>query len=503
MFIQKIISWFGQTSYVQASLIGCCLGIGFVFPALWWLSFIAIIWMVAALETSVSTKKLIGLFALMWGIKSLCSIIWFWSAYPIDWVDGLSSGAQLTLISAYWLTSGLWLCSGGVLFAFLSRYTQKKVRISRAFWLGLLPLFWLLSEISAAIVFSFFTAGPGSFLQAYFSFGMIGYLLATTPFGVWAAVIGQVYGLSVLMVGISIFLYRIYKNVSTGRFIAVAATLVVLVSFVTVPFSQHDDSAQTVIAVDTKFNPALLATETGYQVKFDTLQTAVTAAVTREADVILLPEDSRYVHTKFADFNIQQVMTYWQFIHPDSKAVVIDSGRYTTESGETVLRASALDPKNGVVWQFDKQYLVPQGEYVPSAYGAVLRLLGYGTVVDVVAADSSYIPGPLTQTADVPTHVPPVLFCFESVNPLGATTLQNTRPISFIAHPVSHGWFHEPRILWQQLDVMLQVQARFSGVPIVSAGNMVEGKMYLPSGRIETGEIIETGERFTLRQFTF
>jgi apolipoprotein N-acyltransferase len=503
MFVKKIISWFGQTNYSQAFIMGGFLGIGFIFPAWWWLAFVAIIWMVSALETSVPTRKLMGLFALAWGIKSLCSIVWFWSAYPIDWVEGLSVGVQLTLISVYWITSGLWLSSGGALFGFLSRCILRQSSISRAWALGLIPVVWLLSEISAAVVFSFFTAGPGSFLQAYFSFGMIGYLLATTPFGVWAAAVGQVYGLTILMVGISIFLYIIKKNISTIRFAGVAITLVILVSFVSFPLSEQGNTTQTVIVVDTRFDPQMLSTEFGYEVKFDTLQTAVDAAVAQSADVVLLPEDSRYLYGKFIDANSEQVMAYWQFAHPDSRAVVIDSGRYTTQSGETVLRASVLDPKNNVVWEFDKQYLVPQGEYVPTAYGAVLRVLGYGRVVDAVAADSSYIPGPLSQTAKLPSHIPGVLFCFESVNPLGVTTLGHARTLPFIAHPISHGWFHEPTILWQQLDVMLQVQARFNGLPIVSAGNMVAGKMYLPSGKIETGEVIETGERYTLRRFTF
>ncbi len=503
MLVQKILSWFRHTNYFQAFIMGCCLGAGFIFPAWWWLAFVAIIWMVSALETSVPTRKLMGLFALAWGIKSLCSIVWFWSAYPIDWVDGLSSGVQVTLISVYWITSGLWLSSGGALFAFLSRSILWQPRISRAWALGLFPVVWLLSEISAAVLFSFFTAGPGSFLQAYFSFGMIGYLLATTPFGVWAAAIGQVYGLSILMVGISIFLYSIKRNVPTIRFVGVAVTLVILISLVSFPLPEQGSGTQTLIAVDTRFDPQMLSTESGYETKFDTLQTAVDSALTHSADVILLPEDSRYLYGKFSDANSEDIMAYWQFTHPDSRTVVIDSGRYTTQSGKTVLRATALDPKNGVVWEFDKQYLVPQGEYVPTAYGAVLRLLGYGEVVDAVAADSSYIPGPLTQTAELPNHIPGVLFCFESVNPLGATTLRHARTLPFIAHPISHGWFHEPKILWQQLDVMLQVQARFTGLPIVSAGNMVAGKMYLPSGQIETGKVIETGERYTLRRFIF
>lgn len=162
-----------------------------------------------------------------------------------------------------------------------------------------------------------------------------------------------------------------------------------------------------------------------------------------------------------------------------------------------------FDGVNKKLWQFDKQYLVPQGEYVPTLYGAILYLLGYGDVVARVAQDSSYRPGPLTQTTSLPSYIPGVLFCFESVSPVGVSSLQKNRPLPFVAHPISHAWFHTPHILWQQLDVMLQIKARYSGVPIVSAGNMVAGKLYLPNGEIVDGRVVGTGDRYQLREFTF
>jgi hypothetical protein len=107
------------------------------------------------------------------------------------------------------------------------------------------------------------------------------------------------------------------------------------------------------------------------------------------------------------------------------------------------------------------------------------------------------------QTTALPEYVPGVLFCFESVNPQGVMAVKNSRQVEFIAHPISHGWFRTPTIFWRQLDVMLQVQARYSGIPIVSAGNMVTGKLYLPSGEIQTGNVVGGGDYYTLRQFIF
>jgi hypothetical protein len=48
---------------------------------------------------------------------------------------------------------------------------------------------------------------------------------------------------------------------------------------------------------------------------------------------------------------------------------------------------------------------------------------------------------------------------------------------------------------------MLQIQAREAGIPIVSAGNMVEGKMYRPDGIIDEGVLVGGGDRYELRLF--
>ena len=77
------------------------------------------------------------------------------------------------------------------------------------------------------------------------------------------------------------------------------------------------------------------------------------------------------------------------------------------------------------------------------------------------------------------------------------------RKLPFVAHPISHAWFHSSKILWQQQDVMLRIQARWQGIPIVSAGNMMQGKLYLPNGQIDNGEIIESGDGWNITKFVF
>lgn len=492
-----------KRDWVYAIAAGVGLGIGFVVPMLWWMALVAIVMSLTLIERAETVRRAVLLLAIIWGIKALLSIIWFWSAFPIDWVPGMSIPVQLALISVYWVTSGLWLSSGGVLFALASYKLLRQQIMPNFAALILLPFVWVASEIFSAGIFSIFTAGPGSFIQSYFSFGMVGYLLANSNLGIWLAGWAAVYGLGLVLVGVAVGLWKFKRTVSPVQLGGVLILMYILATFI--PWTESDIQSrnQTVIAIDTDFDPGLFATDEGYQAKNETVRTAVNEALEREPDVILLPEDSRYGVENFDIDAPKQTMAYWQFNHKNTPTILIDSGRHTTASGDTVLRANVFDGASGQLWQFDKQYLVPQGEYVPLAYGFVLKLLGYGSMVDAVARDSSYRPGPLNQTVELPDSIPGVLFCFESVNPNGVSRLAQTRSLPFIAHPISHGWFHTPTILWQQLTVMLQVQARYSGVPIVSAGNMVAGKLYLPSGEIQTGTVVAEGERYRLREFTF
>jgi apolipoprotein N-acyltransferase len=239
----------------------------------------------------------------------------------------------------------------------------------------------------------------------------------------------------------------------------------------------------------------------GFTRKTKILEEALTATLPYAADYILLPEDSRYFSSFFGSTTAVALVSQFEFIYGSTSAVIIDSGREDLNNGQTVLRAQVFDGRAKTIYQFDKQYLVPQGEYVPYLYGGLMRLLGLKEAVDSISRDSSYSPGNLKQHKSLPTYIPGVLFCFESVRPNGVVTLLKEREFPFIAHPISHGWFHSPTILWQQLDVMLLIQARRTGVSIISAGNMTPGKAYLPTGEIVSGEKILEGNQYVVYRY--
>lgn len=120
---------------------------------------------------------------------------------------------------------------------------------------------------------------------------------------------------------------------------------------------------------------------------------------------------------------------------------------------------------------------------MPYFYIATLSAFGMREAVIEINKKLAYRPGPFATQADLPELVPGILFCFESADPNGVRRLLKERELPFIAHPISHAWFHESKILWQQQDVMLKIQALWNDVPIVSAANMAKGALYTPDGK--------------------
>jgi apolipoprotein N-acyltransferase len=439
---------------------------------------------------------------IVWTVKSMCAISWFWSAYPIEWITIVSPTVQILCIFLYWVTGAFWLGLGGGFFGYVLACLRYRNGTAHPWWYVVIPFIWLLCELVGAVIFSIATVGPGSFIQSYFSFGSVGYLLGYTPLGIQLASLGGVYGLTIIIVLVgAVCTYLVQRQ--WYRYV-VLVLIIVAVGFI-YPFPSESSSSKSVsvISINTSFDAGYLRTDEGQATRALTLKAAVTEALRYNPQYILLPEDSRYLESQFGLVANPATVNQFRFLHQGQGVVVIDSGRVEFADGSSVLRAHLLDTNTNTVTQFDKQYLVPQGEYVPTLYNSILRLMGYGSLIEKIAEDSSYRSGPLLQTAHTPTNLPAVLFCFESVYPKGVVAVTRNRPVPFVAHPISHAWFHSPQILWQQLDVMLQIQARYSGLPIVSAGNMVTGKMYTPNGSISSGEILKRTDYFELRRFEF
>ena len=471
---------------------GLALGIGFVIPALWPVVFFGIWLFVLAVRQSVRySTVLLGGFV-SWFIKMLLVLSWGFSIYPIDWFAVALPGQGVFGIIFYWLVGAALLAVGGAVVAgaiFALRRSTEQRR-----WL-FLPVIWMMAEVTSAYFFSMITWGPGSYLNAAYSYGFVGYLLAEHPVLVLLATLGGVYFLTIVtvsLVGVGVYLYKRF-----GRLAALA--LVVLALGYVVPISTTEISEpKTVALIETDFDSYFKGKEEAMKRKEQVLE-ALDAGIASEAAYVVLPEVSQYTNLNFSPEGAYQM---FRFYHKDPNVIVVDSGQAITEAGNAIIRATVYDGDNKAAWQFDKQYLVPQGEYIPTLFTGILKLIGGRAMADALTTNFNYIPGPIKSQESMPDHLPRVLFCFSSADPTAVRNLVGEDQVPFVAHVTSHAWFHHPTILWKQQTAMLKVQAVWSGVSIVQAANMGPAMVYLPNGKAYRPEVVAEGERWRVLKTT-
>lgn len=440
------------------------------------------------LYTVAQSRKEIFFGSLIVGsLKASGGIIWFWYAYPIDWVAAFAPSIQLCLIGLIWATCSLSLGIGFALICSLCKLYIKKTDLG----IFLLPLVFVVAEMMGSLTFSLYTLGPGSVPNMQFSFGYIGYLLADTPFFLPLAHYGGVYALSFFAVFFVLVLFvalsRTYvSNVFKISGVYVCALLLLAHGYHIYVQQQNTIDTKKIISIETKFPSSMLNTERGFDFKKSQVLEAVDKALDYAiADYILLPEDSRF---SLAFRTPQQALAY--LIARNTDVVLIDSARITETNGETVLRAFIYDTNAETVSMIDKQYLVPQGEFIPYLSGALINLGGSEKLRETLFTNQSYKPGPIRTYALVPKNIPPILFCMESIAPMETERLLREQPSHLLLHQISHGWFHEPTILWRNLERMLKVQTVWNNVSIVEASNMKTSQAFDTKGNIVKPETL-------------
>ncbi len=484
---------------LQWAMAGGMLGVPFVLASFWWLAVPGLAWLLH-LSLERTTKQQCFWPALLAGsVKAGFAIIWFWSVYPLDWI-GLEDGwGQLVMIGVYWLTVSV---SMGVGFALA---VVGFIHLQRAgqLWIWLFPFAVVIGEILGSVTFSIYSIGPASVPNGNFGFGYIGYALVT-PGGFmglaqWAGVYGLSFSLAAVVTAGYVFVYRPH-----ARLIAIGV-LIVLGLLVWFSNQRLDDRQQdsaplpTVITVNTAFESSRFADEANNFIRSLTLQEAIDTALTHTPDIIVLPEVTGYVD----GFVSKEAALSYLKQQAQQDVVMIDSTSITDERGHKVLRAYIFDTRASRVYHVDKQYLVPQGEFIPYLANVALRLLGEAKLVNDFEQELSYYPGLRDSYEAIPDYVPSVLFCMESVSPYGVKKIVEQHSAPLVVHPISHGWFNTPHVFWMNLTRMLQVQAIWNDTTIIESANLAPAKAYLPDGTLAAGVVLQQAPTWQLVRYTF
>jgi apolipoprotein N-acyltransferase len=461
------------------------LGGAHLVPLLWWCTLPGLALLAYAVERAASIRRAAMVAGIIGSIKMLLVMSWALTVYPADWLTAVPHPTQFVILSLCWSGTSIVIGTGFALVALL-RLTKGKHWLLRALVFAILLLG---AENLGALLFSIFSYGPGSSLNTDFGFGMTGFSLADHGVLRVLAPLGGVYILGATLAALAYCLTVVFEKKSWYAL----GFLVVFIGTGYVPLVHTPLPPMRVAAIGTSFPSFRLQTYDDMRSDQAVTHTAVRTALGAGAEMVLLTEDQRFGYAidtdaLFAELHAMQHVP---------NAVVVDSYRTDLSTESTVLRAYVYDIDTQKTYAQDKKFLVPLGEYVPSLFSAALATISRDNSLEPMkyAAGGAVIP------QDAPTRIPSILFCFENIGGFFAKVAAGSRNPLLMVHPVSHSWFHYHGVLDNEERQTLIVQAMFTGVPILQAGNEAPSVLYAKDGRTYTGITYTTTDKYTITMF--
>lgn len=485
--MKKTIATFLKTPlWLQFFISGIFLGVGFLFPYLWFLVFLGLGLFLFLVEKEKSFKKIIFGGFLAFSVKTLFATAMILSVYPVRVVETNLGVFEFLVVLLYWLSVSFTIGLGGAVLAYFLKVGQRFFK--KEFFILLFPVLIVLCEVLGSFFFSILTLGEASDLNIIYSLGYVGYLLAEHNLFIKTAYFGGVYFLSFLTALFSILFFLFFKKeiivqglVWSKKYFNFILIFLIVIFSANFNFNKTYEPIlnKTVAVVDTNFDDKFLG-KTGVEEKFKMVEEIVFEVLKLKTDYVLLPEGANY---NLQNFTPESAYGIFRFRHGDPKVILIDSSQVEWEIGKLSQRANIFDGINKQGLGIDKQLLTPQGEYLPYFYGFFIKNIGGEKTFLRLQRDLRFRPGPFYDQSIFAKEIPSVLFCFESIDPLAVKrVLKNRESVPFVAHPISHVWFHNSEILKHTVDTMLKIQAIWNQVPIVSAGNLTEGALYTITG---------------------
>lgn len=414
---------------------------------------------------------------------------WFFDFLPLNWA-GIETNifvigaAALTLFLAAGYF-GLWF---GVFLLSIKKYALKN-----AFRFSLATLLlWPTLEYARTALFSFhpYIQGSGWLWGPHAAFMLLGYTLAPYPVLRSLASILGTYGLSIaaLIPNIVIFLvvagykkdmrapdergpilYHSLYNVLAGL-----VGLFLIFLFLGFFLSHHPPQKSATIKVglvQTAFKIHDLETDEAAlkrrrEEKGHALQNLALQALKGDPDIVVVPEGSVSIFTE-RDFeaypSFEEIVTT---LGKEPYRVMVDTGFPSRKWSPDKNNTTVFDNRTGVVGTYQKQFLMPWGEYVPYFTAWVSRLWGFSWN-DVIWAST---PGNKPGVFETRLGKIGLLTCSEILSPklTNETAVSGATVLIFSS---SGAALHDSRQVQEQDLAMAQIHAATTRKPLVYGAN--------------------------------
>ncbi len=428
-------------SNFQLTLLGSVLvALSFLFPSTLWLlapiglgCFLYDLWFVIS---TLSGALLRG--AIFGFVTASAAIFWFWSSIPIPFL-GTEMVTQFLSVGIIWVLISFMLGLGTVLVTPCIFYA-KRLPVTFATLPILTGALWAFQEYARMLFYGFVTYGGESLPGAHFSVSALGYAFAEHHYLLKFAQLAGVYSLSFAVAVCATFGALTWRAVRTQQKKETMVLAGLALLFLSLPLffqqARHVENKPITLA---------LITESGTDdgVKSEELHEFITRLVESRADIVIFPESS--TPSLFYDEEARSVLAS----QLEGREVLFIYSRYSVTPGGTSHAELIYDSfPQGVRTTYDKQFLMPLGEYVPSFTRIVFAALNSEKLKHQIESIDSLLQRGERAAPVVDFKHTRVggLLCSESLSPELYTNLaKNGARLLINASSVT--WFHsDPRV---------------------------------------------------------
>lgn len=313
--------------------------------------------------------------------------------------------------------------------------------------------------------------------------GVLGYSQVPIPSIAFLANWGGVELVSLYCVLLNIILYKILHHTLKKKWNSVTIWLVTL-SFLSLCMVKLS-SQKLASSIDKTLNVALIQSNHAVSYKLNPanhiaiqkefIEKSKILLSTHHPDLIIFPE------TITARFNLNDM----HFITPIQAlanayqcAFIFGTPRLATPPSRLYYNSAAFVSPHAPIQYYDKQLLMPFGEYWP--FKSLFLLFG----LDNIIPGSDFTPGTSAHLFSYHSHNIGTAICLETTtSPTYTTLTQNGATI--LVSLVNNGWFKTSSIAKRQLQ-MAQLRAIETGRPILQAANIGHSAIINGNGEIVT-----------------
>lgn len=458
---------------VLTLLAGVLAGIGITVSFLWYLAIIGMAFFLYALWFCTSTKARAALQGFFFGLcTGGAGVWWMWDMYPLN-APGLEASSQWILIALVWgitaLIAGLTTAMAAFMLYMLRDSTLMAITA---------PLIFILEQEARMWLYALYSYSPESLLGPHFSQTAIGYVLAESPYLLQLA---HPFGIPmltasvvVLAVALACALRQAKMRLPEIRYtLAYAITGIVLLAPLFLSFSPHKDKNGS------PFSVAVVSTLT-------TTSTTSLASLIEEAahkkpsiDILILPEGKTLTGIGDAE--------YLSKLFGTQQTLIINARHGSETLGENTADILYDDTQNGRLGTYQKIFLMPQGEYLPSIAGFLYPLSGdVQTVAYANLTGQKLVRGDELKTVRFHDAVIGGLLCSEVISPHLYHELVTRHGANLLVNVSDQSWFHGSHLFYEKMLQIAKAHAVRERLYYLQATNSAPSFVLAPDGTLIT-----------------